>query len=86
MMNEVVRTLLSNTVNTSILNRQYWVQLPNEQQKILNEILEEIHSITTSVNKISANECKVLPQYRAQVQDAIVLKLATEFGMINGGR
>ena len=69
-----------------MLNQQYWVQLPYEQQRILNEMLENIHDIATDMNKIASNERKVLPQYRAQFEDAMWLKLATELGLVNGGK
>ena len=85
MINELMRSLLSNMIDQSIRNQQYWTQLPYEQQQVLDEILEEIHDVATSMNKINSNECKVLPQYQAQFRDAMVLKLATELGMINRG-
>ncbi len=86
MINELIHSLISDMVNESIHNQQYWVQLPYEQQQTLDEILEEIHNIATSVDKINSNECQVLSQYQAQARDAMVLKLATELGMINGGK
>lgn len=86
MMDELIRSLLSKKINESILNQQYWVQLPYEQQQILDEILEDIHDIATGMNKVASNERKVSPQYQAQFRDAMVLKLATELGMINGGK
>lgn len=85
-MNELIRSLLSGQINESILNQKNWVQLPYEQQQILDEILEDIHDIATGVNKIESNERKVLRQYQAQFRDAMVLKLATELGMISGGK
>ena len=86
MMDEFIRSLLSGQINESILNQQYWVQLPSEQPQILDEILEDIHDIATGMNKIVSNERKVLPQYQTQFRDAMVLKLATELGMIDGGK
>lgn len=85
MMDELIRSLLSDKVDESIRNQQYWVQLPYDQQQVLNEILEEIHDIATGIDKINSNKRKVLPRYIPQVQDAMILKLATELGMINGG-
>jgi predicted phage tail protein len=85
MMDELIRSLLSGQINESILNQQYWVQLPSEQQQILDEILENIHDIATDMSEIVSNERKVLPQYQTQFRDAMVLKLATELGMINRG-
>ena len=85
-MNELIRSLLSGQINESILNQKNWVQLPYEQQQILDEILEDIHEIATGINKIASNERKVLRQYQAQFRDAMVLKLATELGMISGGK
>ncbi len=38
-MNELIRSLLSGQINESILNQKNWVQLPYEQQQILDEIL-----------------------------------------------
>jgi len=86
MMNEFIRSLLSSKINESICNQQYWVQLPYEQKQILDEILEEIHSIATSMDKINSREHEVSPQYQRQFRDAMILKLATELGMINGGK
>lgn len=68
MMDELIRSLLSGQINESILNQQYWVQLPSEQQQILDEILENIHDIATDMNEIVSNERKVLPQYQTQFQ------------------
>ena len=85
MMDELIRSLLSGQINESILNQQYWVQLPSEQQQILDEILENIHDIATDMSEIVSNERKVLPQYQTQFRDAMVLKLATELGMITRG-
>lgn len=86
MMEEFVRSLLSNLVNESICNQEYWVQLPCEQKKVLDEMLAEIHDLVTSMDKIDSNGRKVLPQYQAQVRDAMIIKLATELGMINRGK
>lgn len=85
MMDDLICSLISKGIDESIRNRQNWEQLPYEQQKALNEILEEIHDIATSVKKITASERKVLPQYQEQVRAAMVIKLATELGMLNGG-
>ncbi len=85
MIDELVRSFLSGKVNESIRNQQYWVQLPYDQQQVLNEMLEEIHDIATSIDKITSNERKVQPQYVPQFKDAMLLKLATELGWNNGG-
>jgi len=84
-MDELIRSLLSDRINESIRNQQYWVQLPYEQQQVLDEILEEIHDIATDIDKVISYERKVLPQYQTQLRDAMVIKLATELGMISGG-
>ena len=86
MISDLIRSMISNMIDESIRNRQYWVQLPADQQQILDEILEKLHDIATDVNKICSNEHKVLPQYRAQFTDAMAIKLATELGMMDGGK
>ena len=85
-MDELIRSLLSDKVNECIRNQQYWVHLPDEQQQVLDEILDEIHDIASSIDKINSNEHKVLPKYIAQFRDAMILKMATELGMMNGGK
>lgn len=86
MMEDLVRFLISEKIDESITNQQNWGQLPRDQKQILDEILEAIHDMVTSLNKVYSYEHEVLPQYKGQFQDAIVIKLATELGMINGGR
>ncbi len=83
MMYDFIRNQISNLANKSICNEQYWKQLPYDQQKILDEILKDIHDIAISVNNINLKECNVLPQYQAQFRDAMIIKLATEIGIIN---
>jgi len=54
MMNELIRSLISDKINESIRNQRYWVQLPYEQQQVLDEILEEIHNIATNIGEITS--------------------------------
>ena len=86
MIYELIHSFISMKINESFHNQQYWVQLPYEQQQVLDEILDEIHDIAIGINKIESNERKVMPEYIPQFKDAMLLKFATELGMMNGGR
>lgn len=76
---ELIKKIISNALNQSLINREkQWVLLPQDQQKALNDILDAIHDVKSNMDKIE-------PKYRSQATDAMIIKLATEFGMINGG-
>jgi predicted nucleic acid-binding protein len=66
-------------VDQAIINREHnWTQLPPEEQDELEQILKAIHDI-------QSNQKKIRPEYRRQVFDALVLKIASEMGLDNRG-
>lgn len=76
---EILKQLLSQIVNQSLINRENrWTTLPADQQQALNEILKAIHDIKNNWDKIN-------PEYRPQALDAALIKAAEELGMISGG-
>ena len=76
---EIFKQFLSQIVNQSLINRETrWTILPIDQQQALDKILDAVHDIKSNWDKIK-------PEYRSQVQDAVVIKSALEWGMLNGG-
>lgn len=76
---ESLKEYISHAINQSIINRENrWIILPKDQQESLNKILDAIHDIKSNTDKIK-------PEYRPQVSDAMIIKLATELGLLNGG-
>ncbi len=77
--NNYFQVAFNNAVNQALLNKErMWRTLPEDQQEALDKILTAIHDI-------NENKRKILPAYQAQAWDAIILKLAAEMGLNNGG-
>ena len=77
--NELINSIFSAMVNQAIANtHSHNVLLPQDQQEAQDKILNAIHDMIE-------NKEKIKPEYQAQVYNAIVLKVASEIGWINGG-
>ena len=76
---EWMRNIFSAMVNQAIMNRQRGVvPLPEDQQEAQKKILDAIHDLIENKQKIKL-------EYQPQVLDAVILKIASETGWINGG-
>lgn len=77
--NEFLNSIFSALVNQAIVNQNnYQNPLPQDQQEVEKKIMDAIHDLHESSTKIK-------PEYRQQIWDAAVLKVATEIGWFNGG-
>lgn len=77
--NEWMRNILSAMVNQAIMNQQRGVApLPEDQQEAQKKILDAIHDLIENKQKIKL-------EYQPQVLDAVILKIASEIGWMNGG-
>lgn len=77
--NELMNNIFSAMVNQAIMNQQKNVALlPEGQQEAQKKILDAIHDLME-------NKKKIKPEFQPQVFDAVVLKIASETGWINGG-
>ena len=77
--NEFLNSIFSAMVNQAIINQSnYQNPLPPDQQEAQKRILDAIHDLNESGAKIK-------PEYRQQVWDSAVLKVASEIGWLNGG-
>ena len=77
--NELWTNIFSAMVNQAIMNQsKHNRPLPQDQREAQEKILNAIHDLCENKGKIS-------PEYRAQVFDAMVLKLASEIGWNYGG-
>lgn len=77
--NELMNNIFSAMVNQAIMNQQKNVALlPEDQQEAQKKILDAIHDLIE-------NKKKIKPEFQPQVFDAVVLKIASETGWINGG-
>ncbi|MCM1326017.1 MAG: hypothetical protein NC094_08375 [Bacteroidales bacterium] len=76
---ELVKNAFSAMINQALTNQANRIHsLPPEQEEAKEKILDAIHNICENKKKITVEN---IPQ----VQDAIVLKIASELGWINGG-
>ncbi|NBH34267.1 hypothetical protein D3Z58_12015 [Clostridiaceae bacterium] len=77
--NEWMNNIFSAMVNQAIMNQQKNVALlPGDQQEAQKKIFDAIHDLIE-------NKEKIKPEFRPQVFDAVILKIASETGWINGG-
>ena len=77
--NELMNNIFSAMMNQAIMNQQKNVALlPEDQQEAQKKILDAIHDLIE-------NKKKIKPVFQPQVFDAVVLKIASETGWINGG-
>ena len=77
--NELWTNIFSAMVNQAIMNQSKNNRpLTQDQREAQEKILNAIHDLCENKEKIS-------PEYRAQVFDAMVLKLASEIGWNYGG-
>ena len=77
--NELWTNIFSAMVNQAIMNQSMHNRpLPQDQREAQEKILNAIHDLCD-------NKEKILPEYRAQVFDAMVLKRASETGWNYGG-
>ncbi len=77
--NELMNNIFSAMVNQAIMNQQKNVALlPEDQQEAQKKILDAIHDLIE-------NKKKIKQEFQPQVFDAVVLKIASETGWINGG-
>jgi TRAP-type C4-dicarboxylate transport system substrate-binding protein len=71
---ELVENVIRSMVSQCIIERENnWKQLPTDQQKALEQILE-------AVETIKRNRDKILPEYQKQAVEAFILKAVSEFG------
>lgn len=74
---EFIQSIISGIINQSLINqRHYHNPLPDDQKKAQEDMLKALHDLFAAANKIE-------PQYRPQVGDSCVLKIATELGLLN---
>ena len=77
--NELFNSIISAMVNQAFINQQIYRQpLPGDQQEAQQKMLDAIHDFIE-------NQQKIRPEYRSQVLDSVVLKIASENGWMNGG-
>lgn len=77
--NELMNNIFSAMVNQAIMNQQKNVALlPEDQQEAQKKILDAIHDLIE-------NKKKIKPEFQPQVFDAVILKIESETGWINGG-
>ena len=77
--NEWLMNIFSAMVNQAIRNKQGNIApLPEDQQEAQKKILDAIHDLIENKQKIKL-------EYQSQVFDAVILKIATEIGWLNGG-
>lgn len=76
---EWMNNIFSAMVNQAILNQQKSVlPLPEDQQEAQKKILDAIHDLIENKQKIKL-------EFQPQVFDAVILKIASEIGWMNGG-
>ncbi len=76
---EWMNNVFSAMVNQAILNQQKSVlPLPEDQQEAQKKILDAIHDLIENKQKIKL-------EFQPQVFDAVILKIASEIGWMNGG-
>ncbi len=78
---KILRYMCSNAISQSKYNKKKtWKQLPDDQEKALNEMLGAIQE---AAKIYTENMSKIKPQYKSQVIDAMILKAASAFGWSN---
>lgn len=76
---EWMNNIFSAMVNQAIINQQKSVlPLPEDQQEAQKKILDAIHDLIENKQKIKF-------EFQPQVFDAVILKIASEIGWMNGG-
>ena len=76
---EWMNNVFSAMVNQAILNQQKSVlPFPEDQQEAQKKILDAIHDLIENKQKIKL-------EFQPQVFDAVILKIASETGWIDGG-
>jgi hypothetical protein len=76
---EWMNNIFSAMVNQAIINQQKSVlPLPEDQQEAQKKILDAIHDLIENKQKIKL-------EFQPQVFDAVILKIASEIGWMNGG-
>lgn len=76
---ELVKSAFSAMINQAVINQANRIHsLSPEQEEAEKKILDAIHDFFENKKKITVENVP-------QVQDAIVLKIASELGWINGG-
>ena len=76
---EWINNIFSAMVNQAILNQQKSVlPLPEDQQEAQKKILDAVHDLIENKQKIKL-------EFQPQVFDAVILKIASEIGWMNGG-
>ena len=76
--NEFFSSIFSAMVNQAIINQNSHRPLPQDQQEVEKKIMDAIHDLYE-------NKAKISLEYRQQIWDAVVLKIASEIGWHNGG-
>ena len=77
--NELLSGFISARISQAIANQQSRTNpLPPDQQEAETNILNAIHDM-------SENMTKIRPEHRAEVIDAMIIKIASEFGWFTGG-
>ena len=76
---EWMNNIFSAMVNQAIINQQKSVlPLPEDQQEAQKKILDAIHDLIDNKQKIKF-------EFQPPVLDAVILKIASEIGWMNGG-
>lgn len=76
----IFRTLFSKVVKQSQANKKTkWKPLPDDQQEILNHMLD-------IVQDFSDHKKKIKPEFKSQILDAVILKVADEMGMTKSNK
>ena len=76
---EWMNNIFSAMVNQAIINQQKSVlPLPEDQQEAQKKILD-------AINDLIENKQKIKLEFQPQVFDAVILKIASEIGWMNGG-
>ena len=72
---KVCEFVIRSLINQSFIDRESrWTELPPEQEKLLEEMLDAAQTLCKDSKKMA-------PEYKAQVNEALLLMAASELGM-----